>query len=129
MRKTYLIMPLGVIVSFGLGFGLGAILNALSFLGPALEAAIRSVEHDVAIETAVGKMEQDLLATDMRQIARDEDVSHAAPSFISRLRQFFRDRMRSRESLSGRRNSHKICEGARSLCFRNVQVHTTLKHF
>jgi hypothetical protein len=34
MRKTYLIMALGVIVSFGLGFGLGAILNALSFLGP-----------------------------------------------------------------------------------------------
>jgi len=34
MRKTYLIIALGVIVSFGLGFGLGAILNALSFLGP-----------------------------------------------------------------------------------------------
>jgi hypothetical protein len=63
----------------------------------ALEAAIRSVEHDVAIETAVSKMEQDLLATDMRQIAREEDVSHAAPSFISRVKQFIRDRMRSRE--------------------------------
>jgi hypothetical protein len=55
------------------------------------------VEHDVAIETAVSKMEQDLLATDMRQIVREEDVSHAAPSFISRVKQFIRDRMRSRE--------------------------------
>jgi hypothetical protein len=63
----------------------------------ALQAAIRSVEHDVAIETAVSKMEQDLLATDMRQIVREEDVSHAAPSFISRVKQFIRDRMRSRE--------------------------------
>jgi hypothetical protein len=63
----------------------------------ALEAAIRRVEQDVAIETAVRGMEQDLLATDMRQIARDEDVSHAAPSFISRVKQFIRGRLRSRE--------------------------------
>jgi hypothetical protein len=51
------------------------------------------VEQDVAIETAVGKMEQDLLATDMR-LVREEDVSHA-PSFISKVKQFIR--MRSRE--------------------------------
>ena len=62
----------------------------------ALEAAIRRVEQDVAIETAVGKMEQDLLATDMREIVRDEDLSHAAPSFISKVKQFIR-RLRSRE--------------------------------
>jgi hypothetical protein len=60
----------------------------------ALEAAIRSVEHDVAIETAVSKMEQDLLATDMR-VAREGEVSHTAPSFISRVKQFLR--LRSRE--------------------------------
>jgi hypothetical protein len=43
-------------------------------------------------------MEQDLLATaDMRQIVREEDVSHAAPRFISRLKQFIRVRLRSRE--------------------------------
>ena len=59
----------------------------------ALEAAIRSVEQDVAIETAVGKMEQDLLGTDMRV----EDASHAAPSFISKVKQFIRVRLRSRE--------------------------------
>jgi len=63
----------------------------------ALEEAIRRVEQDVAIETAVSKMEQDLLATDMRQIAREEDVSHAAPSFISKLKQFIRYRLRSRQ--------------------------------
>jgi hypothetical protein len=63
----------------------------------ALEAAIRRGEQDVAIEEAVRGMEQDLLATDMRQIARDEDVSHAAPSFISRVKQFIRGRLRSRE--------------------------------
>jgi hypothetical protein len=62
----------------------------------ALEAAIRSVEHDVAIETAVSKIEQDLLATDMR-VVTEENVSHAAASFISRVKQFIRDRMRSRE--------------------------------
>ena len=61
-----------------------------------LEAAIRRVEQDVAIETAVGRMAQDLLATDMRQIVRQERrVSHAAPSFISRVKQFIR--LRSRE--------------------------------
>jgi uncharacterized membrane protein YccC len=59
----------------------------------ALERAIRRVEQDVAIETAVGKVEQDLMATDMRV----EDVSHAAPSFISRLKQLIRGRLRSRE--------------------------------
>ena len=64
----------------------------------ALEAAIRRVEQDVAIETAVGRMAQDLLATDMRQIVRQERrVSHAAPSFISRVKQFIRVRLRSRE--------------------------------
>jgi hypothetical protein len=62
----------------------------------ALEEAIRRVEQDVAIETAVGRMEQDLMATDMRQIVREESVSHAAPSFISRVKQFIRVR-RSRE--------------------------------
>jgi len=62
----------------------------------ALEEAIRRVEQDVAIETAVGRMEQDLLATDMREIVREvEDVSHVAPSFISRVKQFIR--LRSRE--------------------------------
>jgi hypothetical protein len=61
----------------------------------ALEAAIRRVEQDVAIETAVGKMEQDLLGTDMR-VVREEDVSHAAPSFISKVKQLFRGRLRSR---------------------------------
>lgn len=61
----------------------------------ALEAAIRRVEQDVAIETAVGKMEQDLLAADMR-VVREEDVSPAAPSFVSRVKQFIR-RLRSGE--------------------------------
>ena len=61
----------------------------------ALEAAIRSVEQDVAIETAVGRMAQDLMATDMRQIVREEDVYHAAPSFISKVKQFIRG-LRSR---------------------------------
>jgi hypothetical protein len=61
----------------------------------ALEEAIRRVEQDVAIETAVGRMEQDLLATDMREIVREvEDVSHVAPSFISRVKQFIRLRSR-----------------------------------
>ena len=63
----------------------------------ALEAAIRRVEQDVAIETAVGRMAQDLLATDMRQIVREEDVYHAAPRFISKVKQFIRVRLRSRE--------------------------------
>jgi hypothetical protein len=62
----------------------------------ALEEAIRRVEQDVAIETAVGRMEQDLKAADMREIVREEDVSHAAPSFISRVKQFIRDRLRVR---------------------------------
>ena len=63
----------------------------------ALEAAIRRVEQDVGIETAVRRMEQDLLATDMREIVREvEDVSHVAPSFISRVKQFIRVRLRSR---------------------------------
>ena len=61
----------------------------------ALEAAIRKVEQDVAIETAVSKMEQDLLATDMR--VREEEVSHAAPSFLSKVKQFIRGRLGSRE--------------------------------
>ena len=61
----------------------------------ALEAAIRRVEQDVAIETAVGRMAQDLLATDMREIVREEDASHAAPSFISMVKQLIR--LRSRE--------------------------------
>lgn len=61
----------------------------------ALEAAIRRVEQDVAIETAVRRMEQDLLATDI-EIVREEDVSHAAPSFISKVKQFIRDRLRLR---------------------------------
>ena len=61
----------------------------------ALEEAIRRVEQDVAIETAVGRMEQDLKAADMREIVREEDVSHAAPSFISRVKQFIRG-LRSR---------------------------------
>jgi hypothetical protein len=61
----------------------------------ALEEAIQRVEQDVAIETAVGRMEQDLLATDMR--VREEDVSHANPSLTSKLKQFIRDRFRSRE--------------------------------
>ena len=63
----------------------------------ALEAAIRRVEKDVAIETAVHRMEQDLIPTDTRPIVREEDVSHAAPSFISRVKQFIRDRLRPRE--------------------------------
>ena len=62
----------------------------------ALEAAIRRVEQDVAIETAVHRMEQDLIPADMRQIVREENVSHAAPSFISRVKQFIRVRLRSR---------------------------------
>ena len=62
----------------------------------ALEAAIRRVEQDVGIETAVRKMEQDLLATDMRLVT-EEDMSHAAPSFISKIKHFIRDRLRSRE--------------------------------
>ena len=73
----------------------------------ALDAAIRRVEQDVAIETAVDRMEQDLMANGhrhapdckrrMRQIVREEDVSHAAPSLISRVKQFIRVRLRSRE--------------------------------
>jgi hypothetical protein len=62
----------------------------------ALEEAIRNVEQDVAIETAVGRMEQDLMATDMRQIVRDDDLSQADPSFMSKVKQFIR-RLRSRE--------------------------------
>ena len=62
----------------------------------ALEVAIRNVEQDVAIETAVGRMEQDLMATDMRQIVRDDDLSQADPSFMSKVKQFIR-RLRSRE--------------------------------
>jgi hypothetical protein len=63
----------------------------------ALEAEIRRVEQDVAIETAVRRMEQDLLPTDMHEIVREvEDVSHAAPSFISKAKHFIR-RLRSRE--------------------------------
>ena len=60
-----------------------------------LEAAIRKVEQDVGIETAVRRMEQDLLATDMR--VREEEVSHAAPSFLSKVKQFIRGRLGSRE--------------------------------
>src|SRR5690242_1018583 len=63
----------------------------------ALEEAIQRVEQDVAIETAVGRMERDLLATEMRPIVRQQDVSHAAPSFISKVKQFIRGRFRSRE--------------------------------
>ena len=64
----------------------------------ALEASIRRVEQDVGIETAVRRMEQDLLvATDMLEIVREEDVSHVAPSFISKVKQFIRDRLRSRD--------------------------------
>ena len=63
----------------------------------ALEAAIRRVEQDVAIETAVHRMEQDLMPTDTRPIVREEAVSHAAPSFISRVKQFIRVRLRSPE--------------------------------
>jgi hypothetical protein len=63
-----------------------------------LEAAIRRVEQDVGIETAVRRMEQDLLATDMREIVREvEEVSRAAPTFISKVKQFVRDRLRLRE--------------------------------
>ena len=61
----------------------------------ALQEAIRKVEQNVAIETAVRRMEQDLLATDMREIVREEDASHAAPSFISMVKQLIR--LRSRE--------------------------------
>jgi hypothetical protein len=63
----------------------------------ALEAAIRRVEQDVAIETAVQRMGQDLIPTDTRLIVREENVSHVAPSFISRVKQFIRVRLRSRE--------------------------------
>ena len=63
----------------------------------ALEEAIRRVEQDVAIETAVGRMEQDLMGADMRQIVREENVPHAAPGFISRVKQLIRVRLRSRE--------------------------------
>jgi hypothetical protein len=63
----------------------------------ALEETIRRVEKDVAIETAVRRMEQDLIPSDMPQIVREENVSHAAPSFISRVKQFIRVRLRSRE--------------------------------
>jgi len=56
----------------------------------ALEEAIGRVEQDVGIETAVRRMEQELLATDKRRIVRDEDVSHGAPSFMSKVKQFIR---------------------------------------
>jgi hypothetical protein len=69
----------------------------LANLQSALEEAIQRVEQDVAIETAVGRMERDLLATEMRQNVRQEDVSHAASSFISKVKQFIRGRFRSRE--------------------------------
>jgi hypothetical protein len=62
----------------------------------ALEEAIQRVEQDVAIETAVRRMEQDLLATDTRQIVRDENVSQPAPTIISKVKQFIRDRFRNR---------------------------------
>ena len=62
----------------------------------ALEEAIRKLEHEAAIETAVGRMEQDLIATDMREIVREEDVSHAAPSVISKAKHLIR-RLTSRE--------------------------------
>jgi hypothetical protein len=61
----------------------------------ALEAAIRRVEQNVAIETAVRRMEQDLRATGMGEFVREEAVPHAAPSFISKVKQFIR--LRSRE--------------------------------
>jgi hypothetical protein len=63
----------------------------------ALEEAIRRVEQDVAIETAVRRMEQDLIPSDLPQIVREENVSHAAPSLISRVKQIIRVRLRSRE--------------------------------
>jgi hypothetical protein len=63
----------------------------------ALEEAIQRVEQDVAIETAVGRMERDLLASEMRQTVRQEDVSQAAPSVISKIKQFIRGRLRSRD--------------------------------
>ena len=63
----------------------------------ALDAAIRRVEQDVAIETAVHRMERDLIPADMRQIVREENVPHAAPGFISRVKQLIRVRLRSRE--------------------------------
>jgi hypothetical protein len=63
----------------------------------ALEEAIQRVEQDVAIETAVGRMERDLLATDMRQNVRQEDLYPTAPTLISKLKQFIRGRFRSRE--------------------------------
>jgi len=69
----------------------------LANMQSALEEAIQRVEQDVAIETAVGKMERDLLATDMRQIVRQEDVSHAGPRFLSKIKRFIRGRFRSRD--------------------------------
>ena len=63
----------------------------------ALGEAIRRVEQDVAIETAVHRMERDLIPADMRQIVREENVPHAAPGFISRVKQLIRVRLRSRE--------------------------------
>jgi N-acyl-D-aspartate/D-glutamate deacylase len=67
----------------------------LANMQSALEEAIQRVEQGVAIETAVDRMERDLLATEMRQIVREEDVSHAG--FISKAKQFIRGRFRSRE--------------------------------
>jgi len=63
----------------------------------ALEEAIQRVEQDVAIETAVGRMERDLMATDIRQIVGEGDVSQATSSFISKVKRFIRGRFRSRE--------------------------------
>jgi hypothetical protein len=67
----------------------------LANLRSALEEAIQRVEQDVAIETAVGRMERNFLATDTRQIVRPEHVSHAAPGFLSKVKQFIRGRFRS----------------------------------
>jgi hypothetical protein len=68
----------------------------------ALEAAIRRVEQDVAIETAVHRMEQDLIPTDTRPIAREEAVSHATPSFISKVKLHPRSREVARVILGSR---------------------------
>ena len=63
----------------------------------ALEEAIQRVEQDVAIETAVGRMERDLMATDIRQIVGEGDVSQAPSGFISKVKRFIRGRFKSRE--------------------------------
>src|SRR6516165_4256770 len=72
------------------------LLESLRTLDPPIsEAELANAQF--ALGEAIRRVEQDLMGADMRQIVREENVSHAAPSFISRVKRFIRVRLRSRE--------------------------------